>query len=134
MAHKPRLSNLLVNAQAKALAELLAGGWCEMRSGDPTEDPEEAPADDSLLVRCQFASVAFGAPRDGELIANKAERAQAIRTGDPNWVRLTTADGAFIADGSLGTKNANAVVNVRTIVEGQFVDLTGFRYVIPKTL
>ena len=134
MAHKPRLSNLLVDAQAKALADLLAGGYCEMRSGEQSDDPEAIPDDETLLVRCQFATVAFGAPRNGELIANKAERAQAIRTGEPNWIRCTTADGRFVMDGSLGQKNANAVVNVKLIVEGQFVDLTGFRYIIPKTL
>ena len=82
MAHKPRLSNLLVDAQAKALADLLAGGYCEMRSGEQSDDPEAIPDDETLLVRCQFATVAFGAPRNGELIANKAERAQAIRTED----------------------------------------------------
>jgi hypothetical protein len=131
--HKPRLGNLLVNAQAKVTADLLSRGWIEIREGEPSENPEDDPAADSLLVRCQLAAVAFGPAQDGVLIANKSDRAQAVKTGDPGYVRATTADGRFVFDGSIGEKNANAVVNVKSIVEGQFVDLTGFRYVIPKT-
>lgn len=134
MAHNPRLGNILVNAQAEVTAKLLSHGWCEIRQGERPEDPEEIPEESTLLVRCQFAAVAFGAPENGVLIANKAERAQAVRTGDCSYVRCTTSDGRFVLDGTLGGKNANAVVNVKSVIEGQFVDLTGFRYVIPKSL
>ena len=134
MSHRPRLGNLLVDAQAKATADLLNAGWLEVRSGEPPENPEEAPDDASLLVKCQFADVAFGPPKDGVLVANKSQRAQAVRSGQPTWVRLTTASGQFVSDGTFGEKNANAVANVRQIVAGQFVDLTGYKHVIPKRL
>lgn len=134
MAHNPRLGNLAVNAQAKVLSDLLSAGFCEIRSGEPPENPEDVPAEESLLAKCKFAEVAFADPQAGQLIANKAERTQAIRDGVPGWVRCTTKEGAFVFDGSLGERNANAVVNVKQLVEGQFVDLAGFSYVIPKTL
>ena len=57
------------------------------------------------------------------------DRAQAIRSGAPGWVRITSASGDFAADGVVG---GEALLNVKQVVEGQFVDLTGFKYVIPK--
>lgn len=128
----PRLSKLTVNAQATVTAKLLDGGSVEFMEGEPPSDPDEAPAADQLLCRAQLAATAFGAPRDGVLTANKVERAIVLKTGDPTWVRLVTREGEPVADGLVGTTNADAVGNVKTLVQGQFVDVTGFTFKIAR--
>jgi hypothetical protein len=134
MSLKPRLTKLAVDAEAEAISKLLDGGWCEFFDGNPPDEPEGPPAAASLLARCKFAEKAFGRANNGILVANKAERAVAVATGEPTWMRCTTPDGRVIMDGTAGTSNANAVMNAKSMVQGQFVDITGFKFVIPKTL
>lgn len=129
----PRLSKLTVNAQASVTAKLLDGGSVEFLEGEPPDDPDATPSADSILCRCALASVAFGPPRDGVLTANKADRGIAIKTGEPTWVRLVTKEGEPVADGLVGTSNADAVGNVKSFVAGQFVDITGFVFKIART-
>jgi hypothetical protein len=128
----PRLSKLTVNAQAAVTAKLLDGGSVEFLEGEPPADPDTPPAADQILCRAQLASTAFGAPRDGVLTANKVDRAVAIKTGEPSWFRLVTREGEPVADGLVGTSNADAVGNVKTLIEGQFVDVTGFIFKIAR--
>ena len=128
----PRLSKLTVNAQAAVTAKLLDGGSVEFFEGEPPDDPDTAPADDQLLCRCALAAVAFAAPRGGVLTANKADRGIAIKGGEPGWVRLVTKEGEPVADGLVGTTNADATGNVKEFVAGQFVDITGFTFRIAR--
>ena len=88
MTPKPRLGRAIVNAQATVVARALDGGYCEFRSGEQPADADEPVPDDSLLGRCKFAEVLFSEAKDGVIVANKAQRAQAIRTGDPTWILM----------------------------------------------
>jgi hypothetical protein len=124
---------MLVNAQAELVAEKLANGWCEFRSGEMTSDADEPPSENSFLGRCKFAEIPFGPAKDGVITANKVDRAQAVRTGDPTWIRCVSENGELVFDATYGTKNANAVGAVKTIIEGQFIDITGMRYAVPRT-
>ena len=80
---------------------------------------------------------AFGSAQDGVIEANKADRIQAIRTGDPGYFRATTPSGQLAFAGTAGVKSEdgsrpNFLLNAKTFVEGQFVDITGMKYVVPK--
>lgn len=133
MSHKPRLTRMAVDAQAEAIALLLRGGWCEIMAGDPPENPEGAPEFDAVLARAKLADVPFGKPQNGVMLANLPDRAIVTRGGEPRWVRFVSNTGQVVFDGTYGLKDSNAVGNVKTLVEGQFVDITGIKYVIPKT-
>lgn len=137
MSHKPRLTKFLVDAQAEATRKALSGGWVEIMQFDPPMLPEGPAPEDALLARVKLADVAFSKPDNGVMFANALERATAIRTGDPKWVRFLTADGVVAADGTYVRRDknasANAEGNVGTIIQGQFVDVTGIKWVIPKT-
>jgi hypothetical protein len=133
MTPKPRLGRAIVNAQAELVARALDGGYCEFYAGEQPADADEAPNPDALLGRCKFAEVSFSEPVDGVIVANKSERAQAIRTGDPSWIRCVSRSGEFVFDGTYSTKNANAVGAVKTVIEGQFIDITGMTYAVPRT-
>jgi hypothetical protein len=133
MTPKPRLGRAIVNAQANLVARALDGGYCEFYAGEQPADADEMPSPDLLLGRCKFAEVSFSDAKDGVIVANKSERAQAVRTGDPSWIRCVSKTGEFVFDGTYSTKNANAVGAVKTVIEGQFIDITGMVYAVPRT-
>lgn len=133
MTPKPRLGRSIVNAQADLVARALDGGYCEFYMGEQPADADDPANADLFLGRCKFAEVSFGEPRDGVIVANKSERAQAVRSGDPTWIRCVSRTGEFVFDGTYSTKNANAVGAVKTVIEGQFIDITGMTYAVPRT-
>lgn len=133
MTPKPRIGRAIANAQADLVARALDGGYCEFYSGEQPADADESPNPDLLLGRCRFAEVSFADAKDGVITANRSERGQAMRSGDPTWIRCVTSGGELVFDGTYGTKNANAVGAVKTVIEGQFIDITGMTYAVPRT-
>lgn len=125
-----RLSLYAVNAQAEATAKLLDGGYFDLMTGDQPASADDSVPDEMRLARCFFGSVAFGAPRNGVLEANPITKAVATRTGPPTWCRCLTRDGLPILDGSVGKSDANTITKVLMIVEGQIVNITGFKHTI----
>ena len=133
MTPKPILGEMIVNGQAELVARALDDGWFEYRSGKMPDDMEREPPTETLLARGKMAPVSFSTARDGVITANKAERVQAIRSGEPTYVRFVSPAGRLVFAGTVGTKDANFVGAAKGMIEGQFVDITGIRYAVPKT-
>lgn len=135
MSKKTRLGLLAVNAEAKAVAELLNGGYLDFMTGEQPAGPDVPVSDDLRLARCSFGNVAFGVPDAGVLISNPLSKAVAIKTGEPRWVRCLTKNLEPVIDGNagkVGQGDANALGKVDTIVEGQIVNITEFKHVVSK--
>ena len=138
MTPKAIVGELIINSQADLVARACDGGFVSFYSGAMAADMEQEPPEESLLARAKFADKAFGTARDGVIEANKADRIQAIRTGDPGYFRATTRYGQLAFAGTAGVKSEdgsrpNFLLNAKTFVEGQFVDITGMKYAVPKT-
>lgn len=139
MTPKPILGRMIVNGQANLVARALNGGTINFHDGEMPSDMESDPPFDTLLASATFASVAFSVAKDGTIRANKADRVQAVKTGDPTYVRCLSPAGELVFAGTVGKQDPNSnvrpnfTVNAKTMVEGQFVDITGLTYVVPRT-
>ena len=137
MTPKAIVGEFIINGQADFVARACDDGFVSFYSDDMPADIEREPPSETLLARARFASKAFGAAKDGVIEANKAERTQAVRTGDPKYFRATTKDGKLAFAGTAGTKQddgsrPNFLLNAKTFVEGQFVDISGMKYAVPR--
>lgn len=52
-------------------------------------------------------------------------------TGTASWYRLKTSGGTAIVDGSVGTSNADLVLNTVSIVSGGPITCSSFTYTMP---
>lgn len=127
-----RYSRLAVNAQAEAIAKLLDGGYIDIMTGDRPESEDDPVADDQVLSRNEFSAKAFGPPKDGVLQANPIAKSVAIRNGEPTWCRCFTKDGRPVVDGNYGSTGANLAGKVNMLVQGQIVNITGFKHIVSK--
>jgi hypothetical protein len=119
-----------VNAQARATAEQLTGGFLIFMTGEQPESADEEVPEELTLARCQFST--FAPPKDGVLQSNPLTKSIAIRTGEPTWCRCVTRDGRTVMDGSVGRQDANAITKVAMLVQGQIVNVTEFKHIISR--
>ena len=118
MGRNTRLSNLSVNTQASALAELLDDGFIEVYDG---EQPSRAEADitsQKLLATMKFGSPAFRPPVAGVIIANAIAPGVAVATGRPSWARISSGDRSPVMDVSAGTSNCTMILPVAILEVG----------------
>lgn len=119
------------NAQADALTRLLDGGYLRLYSG-----PRPASADDTpegkLLAELRFGAPAFEKARGGQAIATRISQATAAAdTGVATWFRAVKSDGTPVFDGSVGTSDANIVMNNNSIQVNAIVSISAFTYSVP---
>lgn len=122
----PKLSNLAANAEVDALTALLDGGTLEIRSGTQPIDADTPPSDGDLLATLTFGTPAFGAGVNGVAVANAITGAVAVANGTATWYRAKTSLAATVTDGSIGTSDANLVVNATSVIIGASVSVDSF--------
>lgn len=135
MAMNPKLTNLSVNAEADALAVLFNSGFLKIYAGSQPATADTAITTQTLLATLTFAATAFPAAVGGVLTANAiASDMTAAATGNASWFRALKSDGVTkIMDGSVGTANADLVLNTVAIQANAQVDCTGFVLTLPKS-
>ncbi len=94
-----RLAEAYANATAEEIAAALAGGKLVIYSVGRPPSPDHPVTRSSVLADYSFASPAFDDAR-APVFAENGVVAQHV--GTPGWARALTADGATVADFSVG--------------------------------
>jgi hypothetical protein len=124
MAKNLVLENESVNAQANALATLCNNGYIRIKS-----------AANVLLAELRFGATAFGAASAGVIEANAitAEDA-ALDTATATKYEVYKSDGtSLLWTGTVGTADADLVLNAVGITVGAQVTITGLVHTVPKS-
>jgi hypothetical protein len=134
MALNAKISDAAANAAADAVVDLLDGGKLLIYDGSQPADADTAVTDQTLLAELTFGTPAFGDASGGVATANAiTQDSSANATGTATWFRVTTSEDAAIFDGSVGTADANLVLNSVAIQAGATVSVTELTYTQPKS-
>jgi hypothetical protein len=124
MAKSPRMSNLTCIAALQAIVDDLNLGtpYIEIRTGAPPATLEDA-ATGTLLATCQMSSPPFlaavdanpGAMSDADTISDDPS---AAATGIAGWFRTYTGTAVAKFQGTVGTSDADMIVNTTNVVSG----------------
>lgn len=135
MAARPRLSKAAANVAADAVTARLNRGWLRLYDGtQPVSADAPVTTKHTLLAELQFGRPAFHPADDGIATATEiAPDDSANGGGSATWFRASAADGAPVFDGSVGTADANLVLNATLIHAGTIVRVPTFRYTQKRT-
>lgn len=135
MALDLRKSTTAVNAEADALAALLANGYLRLYSGSRPATADDPVTSQTLLAELRFGNPAFGAASGGTITANAiTQDTSADATGAATWYRALKSDGTTVVmDGSVGTSDANLVMNNANIQVNAIVSVSSFSYTVPAS-
>lgn len=118
MPLNPHLSNAGANAEIDALTALLDGGTLEIYDGSQPSSPDDAPTSQVLLATLTFGTPAFGSGIGGVATANPlTSELDAPATGLASWYRMKKSNGDPVADGSVGTIDANLILTTVSIAQ-----------------
>lgn len=134
MAANPKFSETCVNTEADASRLLLNNGYIRIYDGAQPVDADTPVGAQTLLAELRFGTPAYAPAVGGVAVANAiTPDASANATGTAAWYRYLKADGVTVVeDGSVGTANANLVLNTTSIVAGAIVSALSAVYSIPK--
>lgn len=121
------------NAQVDATTRRLDGGFLRLYTGPRPKSADEPLGRQQLLAELRFSSPAFEAAREGEAQARTIfQETSAKETGQATWFRTFQADGVTaVFDGSVGTSDANIVMNNNSVQINAIVSLSAFSYSVP---
>lgn len=81
----------------------------------------------NLLAELTFSDPSAAAAAAGVLTANAiSDDLAADDTGTATWFRVVDSDAAFVMDGSVGTSDADMILNSTSITAGGTVAITSF--------
>ncbi|SRR6266478_3112534 len=114
MSLNTRLSDLVVNIQADALAVLLNNGYIRIYDGAQPASADDPITTQNKLAELRFSSPAFGAAVGGVIIGNPfTPDNDAAATGIASWFRTFKADGVTaMFDGSAGRNQTPSIGDV----------------------
>jgi hypothetical protein len=135
MANSPKISNEAASAEADATTALLANGYLRIYDGTQPSTADTAVSGQTLLAELRFGSPAFGAASNGVATANAITAdSSANATGTATWFRALKSNGTSpVFDGSVGTSDADLVLNSVAIAVGAEVAVTALTYTRPKS-
>jgi hypothetical protein len=135
MALNPKLSNTGANAACDAVVDLADNGYLRIYDGTQPANADTAVGAQVLLAELRFGATAFGAASAGVATANAITAdTSANATGTATWFRVLRSDGTTVLwDGSVGTSDANLVLNAVAIAAGAAVSVTSLTYTQSKT-
>lgn len=134
MANNLKTSIVARNAEHDAFAVLANSGLLRIYSGTQAVTPETAIGAQTLLAELTMNATAFGASAAGVITANAITAdSDANATGTATWYRLVKSDGVTcLRDGSVGTADADLIMNSVAIQEHAAVSVTSFTYTLPQ--
>jgi len=127
MALNPKRSNEAANAAVAAMGALVNSGKMRIYTGTQPATADTAIGAVTLLAELTFAASAFGAPTAGVATAAAiASDTNADNTGTATWFRAWKSDGTSpVFDGTVGTSNADAIINTTAVNAGATVSCSG---------
>jgi hypothetical protein len=134
MAANPKFSNTMVNAEADAVGNALNSGYIRIYDGTQPTNADTAVGAQTLLAELRFGADAFGAAVAGVITANAiTSDSSANATGTASWARILASDGTTVwFDGSVGTSDANVILNTVSIVAGAVVSCSSLTFSVSK--
>jgi predicted amidohydrolase YtcJ len=128
MALNPKFTNLAVNTKADAQSALLNTGYLRIYDGTQPATADTAIGAQVLLAELVLNGTFAPAAVAGVATANAiTQDASANATGTASWFRLFQSNGTTaVMDGSVGTADANLILNSVAISAGAAVSVTGF--------
>lgn len=134
MALNPKYSDTMVNAEADAVGNALNNGYLRIYDGSQPATADTAISGQNLLAELRFAADAFGAAVAGVITANAiTDDSSADATGTATWARILASNGTTVwFDGSVGTSNANVILNTTSIVAGAIVSCSSLTFTVSK--
>jgi hypothetical protein len=135
LAKNTQLTNLAVNTEADALAAQANSGILRIYDGTQPATGDTAITTQNLLAELTMNATAFGASVAGVITANAITAdSSADATGTATWFRLFKSDGTTaLWDGSVGTSDANIILNSVSISAGAAVSVSSFTHTIAKS-
>lgn len=126
MALNPKRSNAAANAAVDAMAALLDDGYLRIYTTPQPATADTALSGQTLLAELRFGATAFGAGVAGVATANAITAdSGANADGTAVWFRCLKSDGtSAVYDGSVGTADADLVLNTVAIVTGAQVSVS----------
>lgn len=131
MATAPKFSARAVSTKADALLALADGGALRIYDGAKPATADTPLTDQVCLAELRFGTPAFAAAVAGEADAHAlTPEASAPATGTATWFRVLTRDGlTALFDGTVGTVNADLILNSVAIEAGAELAVTAFVYI-----
>ena len=128
MANNPKRTAATANAACDAMAALANSGRLKIYDGTQPATAATAVTTQNVLADLTMNATAFGAASGGVTTANAiTSDSSADATGTATWFRLYKSDNStVILDGSVGTSNADLVLNTTSIVAGAAVSISAF--------
>ena len=117
MAIESNISELAANASADAVCALLDDGYLEIYSRGG-----------SLLAEARLGTRAFGTARSGVAVANAIGTAAVESPGIAGSFKAKTKNRDFVFGGSVGTKNADMVLDETKLFRGDELTITDLKY------
>lgn len=112
--------------------ELGASPLLRIYDGTQPTNPDTALGAQVLLAELPCSSTAFGSASGAVLTANAITTdASANATGTATWASLVTSGGTRKIDMSVGTSNANVILNTTSIVSGAAVSCSACTITFP---
>jgi len=118
-----KLTNLAANAQVDALTALLNGGTLEIYTEVQPIDADLPPTGELLAVLA-FGTPAFAPGVNGVAVAHSLKGTTSLANGIASWYRCRGA--APVCDGSIGTSDANLVLNAVNFITGAIISVDSF--------
>lgn len=135
MGLNPQFSTVAVNAQADAIGNALNNGYIRVYDGHQPENADVAITDQVLLAELRFGADAFPAAVEGVIDSSAITAdASANASGTATWARILASNGTTVwFDGTVGTADANLILNTVDIVAGATVSApNGLTVVVPR--
>lgn len=134
MPKNTRLADIVVNAQADALASLLKDGYMDIHGGTQPDSPDVATIS-RPSVSLKLAAPAFLPAERGVISANPISSGVAdLDVEQATWARLYKADHkTAVMDVSVGMKDANVILPTTHIVRGVTVSCSSFTHSVAKS-
>jgi hypothetical protein len=125
MASNLKYSNGTRNAQQNGLITF-AGSGCIIRiyQGTQPANANTAISTQTLLVSLPIVG-SFGTDANGTITIGAVTSAQAVATGSAEFFRIVKTDGTTVVmDGSVGTSDADMILNTVAIANTQTVTIS----------
>ena len=130
MASNLKLSTTCKNAMLDAITTAIgSSGLLKIYDGTQPATVATAISTQNLLGTLTLSATAAGAVSSGTLTFNSiTQDSSADATGTASWYSVTKSDGTRVIEGSIGTSNADLILNTVSIVSGGPISVSSFTY------
>lgn len=131
---RTNLAVIAVDAEARAFASLLDGGFIDIYDGAMPGDAASRIGAQKLGVSLELGNPAFSPPIDGVIFANPITSGIAKADINPaTWARVYRSDHrTVVMDITVGVTDANLIVPTTNIAAGVLVSCSSFSHHIAK--